>query len=94
MTIISDYGLTSSFLCQTLHTIPKKTGAYISTFCVRLIHALFVNFVLSVLFIVKQKQKLISFVMQKRVAVELIELFLSPFIQNRSVILEITFQLL
>ena len=36
MTIISDYVLTSSFLCQALHAFRKKTGAYILTFCVRL----------------------------------------------------------
>ena len=93
MTIISDYVLTSSFLCQALHAFPKKTGAYILTFCVRLIYALFVNFVLLFLFIVKRKQKLISFLMEKRMAVELFEQFLSPFVQNRSVIFEITYQL-
>ena len=65
MTNISDYVLTSSFLCQALHAIPKKTRVYISILCIRLIHALFVNFVLSFLFTVKQKQKLSLLLMQK-----------------------------
>ena len=78
MTISSDYVLTSSFLCQALHAIPKKTGA-LHFNVLRMIDsclALFVNFVLSFLFIVKRKQKLISFLMQKRMAVELFEQFL------------------
>ena len=62
------------FLCQAFHTIPRETGAYISTFCIllcRSIHASFVDFFLMFLFHYKMTTKAKLTFTQKRMTVEL-----------------------
>ena len=72
VTVISDYLRTVVF--QAFHPIPGETGAYILTFCIHCFADRFMLHLLTFLFcfhfVIKQQQKLSSFFMLKKMAVE------------------------